>query len=91
MVEHQKELSLSRRQLALSENPILDEPLGKVGTINQLIMGNIISVGFDTPRKLLNAAPDELAKLADISMQMADDVLEEVRKEYSNTETQGNP
>lgn len=87
--EHQKELSIERRQLALEDNEALDEPIGKIEGINQLIVDNIVCAGLDTPRKLLKINPSELASLADISIQMADDLLEHVRKKFAKQE-QGN-
>lgn len=83
MSEHQKGMVLERRQLSLSEDPALDKPFEKIGAINQLIVDSIISAGFDTPRKLLKVSPPELAKLADISLQMAEDLLEQVRQELT--------
>ena len=47
-----------------------------------------MAAGFDTPRKVLQTSPAELAKTADISMQMADDLLEQVRKNILGHQTQ---
>jgi N utilization substance protein A len=87
MTEHQKELTHIRRQLALSEDPALDESIHKIEEINQLVVDSIIAAGFDTPRKLLQVSPQELAKLTDISLQMADDLLEHVRKGIESNKT----
>jgi N utilization substance protein A len=87
MSEHQKELTHMRRQLALSEDPALDESIHKIEEINQLVVDSIIAAGFDTPRKLLQVSPQELAKLTDISLQMADDLLEHVRKGIESNKT----
>ncbi len=83
MSEHQKELTLERKQLAFSEDEALDQPISKIESINQLIIDNIVAAGFDTPRKLLKTTPSELASLADISIQMADDLLELIRKQFA--------
>ena len=88
MSEYQKEMVLERKQIALSDAPALDHPIEKIEFINQLIVNSIVSAGLDTPRKLLTTSPQELAKLADISLQMADDLLEQVRKEFTK-EKQG--
>jgi N utilization substance protein A len=87
MSEHQKELTYMRRQLALSDDPALDESIHKIEQINQLVVDSIIAAGFDTPRKLLQVSPQELAKLTDISLQMADDLLELVRKGILSNKT----
>lgn len=83
MSEYQKELSYERRKLALAEDETLDQPLTKVEGVNQLIIDNIISAGFDTPRKILQTTPTDLSKQADISLQMADDLLEKLRKQFT--------
>jgi N utilization substance protein A len=88
MSEHQKEMVLERKQIALSDAPALDHPIERIESINQLIVNSIVSAGLDTPRKLLTTSPQDLAKLADISLQMADDLLEQVRKEFTK-EKQG--
>lgn len=87
MSEHQKELTYMRRQLTLSDNPALDESIHKIEEINQLVVDSIIAAGFDTPRKLLQVSPQELAKLTDISLQMADDLLDHVQKGILSNKT----
>ena len=68
-----------RAQLALSEDPTLDEKLSIEG-ISGMIIESLISAGFDTPRKVLNATADQLAKIPEISLEMADKILEQIRK-----------
>lgn len=89
MSEYQKELTLERRQLSLSESEELDKPLAKIGDINQLVIGNLVSAGIDTPRKLLKLSPQELAAQADISLEMADNILDVTRKQFMNLHIQG--
>lgn len=79
--EYQKELTFERRQLALSKDPELDKEITKMESVNQLVMDNIVAAHLNTPRKLLSMSPQELAKLADISLQMADDLLERVKNQ----------
>jgi N utilization substance protein A len=88
MSEYQKDMILERKQISLSDAPALDYPIERIESINQLIVNSIVSAGLDTPRKLLTVSPQDLAKLADISLQMADDLLEQVRKEFTK-EKQG--
>ena len=38
------------------------------------------SAGYDTPRKLLNATREQLAAIPEISLEMADKILEQIRK-----------
>ncbi len=89
MSEYQKELTILRRQIALSEDPELDKPLEKINDINQLVVDNIVSAGLDTPRKLLKTSTQEVAKLADISLEMADKLLEQVKNQFADNLEQG--
>lgn len=82
ITEHQKELAVSRKQLSLSDNKELDRPIEKIGDINKLVVDNIVASGMDTPRKLLETNASEIAKQADISIELAETILEAIRKQY---------
>ncbi|GAB5412096.1 MAG: transcription termination factor NusA [Chlamydiales bacterium] len=79
MTEHKKAQILQRKQLSLSEDAWLDEPL-QIAGMNQFIVDSLIAAGFDTPRKVLGATPEQLIESADISKEMAEDILEKVTK-----------
>ena len=79
MSDYQKVLSIQIAEMAASEDTSLDEPLLVEGMSN-LIIDGLISAGFDTPRKVLASTPDQLATAADISTEMAENILEEVKK-----------
>lgn len=78
--EYQKKLAVERRQLALMEDPKLDQPIESIEGINQFVLETVKSCGLDTPRKLLTLSPQDLAKQSDISLEMADNILEELSK-----------
>ncbi len=78
MTEYQSALSVERAQMAMVDDPTLDEPLYVEG-MNPMIRESLISAGYDTPRKLLNSNPQELAKIPEISLEMADKILEQIR------------
>lgn len=80
MSDYLKASRIERMQLALSEDPALDEPLKMEGMMNQFALENLLAAGFDTPRKLLKADPSELAKAGDISVDMVESILEQVEK-----------
>lgn len=82
--EYQKEMELERQRMALEEDPALDEPITDIPEVNALIRDNIISAGFDTPRKLLAVKPGDLAKSADISLLMAENILDQISKQHRN-------
>ena len=78
--EYQKKMIIERRQLSLLDNPSLDNKIKSLEGINSLILDNVISSGFDTPRKILETTPVDLSTKSDIGLDMADNILEEVRK-----------
>jgi len=75
--QHMTELSI---QLASSEDPSLDEPLTIEG-MSTLLVEAVIGAGFNTPRKLLLATPEALASSAHVSIEMANKILDQVRKQ----------
>lgn len=81
MTEYKKTLALQRTELADSEDPTLDEPLTQIEGINSLIFEHLIAEGYSTARHLLIAAPEELSKIPGISIEMADKILDQIRKQ----------
>jgi N utilization substance protein A len=79
MSDYQNMMTIERQKIATSEDPTLDEKLSVEG-MSSLIVGSLISAGFDTPRKVLAATPQEISAIPEISLEMADKILEEVRK-----------
>lgn len=79
MGQYQHEMNLARAQLALADDPTLDEPLSIEG-MSGMIVESLISAGFDTQRKVLNATPEQLAATPEISLDMAYKILEQIQK-----------
>ncbi len=79
MSDYNQAITLEGQQIAASEDPILDEKLHVEG-MSTLIVESLISAGYDTLRKVLNASPKELATIPEISLEMASKILEQVRK-----------
>jgi transcription termination/antitermination protein NusA len=79
--EYNRAMTLQRIELGNSEDPTLDEIFEKIESINVLIVENLIDAGFDTPRKILLASPDELLKISGVSPELMDKLLETMRKE----------
>lgn len=79
MSDYKAAMNIQRSQLAASDDPTLDESLAVEGVSN-LILENLISAGYDTPRKVLNSTPEQLATVPGISVEMADKILEQIRK-----------
>lgn len=77
--DYQAASDLEREKIATLDNPELDEELAIEG-MSPLILQSLISGGFDTLRKILSATPKELATIPEISIEMADKILEQIRK-----------
>ena len=81
MSDYNRSMTLQRNELAALDDPALDEPLKGIEGIHSLIFEHLGAEGFATPRKLLTTTPEELAKVPGISMDMANKILEQVRKQ----------
>jgi N utilization substance protein A len=78
--DYNKESQMQIEKLAASENSDLDDTL-KVPGANQLAIDSLISAGFDTPRKVLLHTPHHLAKEAGLSLDLIEDIIEQIKKE----------
>ncbi|MDQ5956623.1 MAG: transcription termination factor NusA [Candidatus Rhabdochlamydia sp.] len=72
--------NLENAQMASADDPTLDEPLTIEEVSSRMIIESLISAGYDTPRKVLNATPEQLELIPEISLEMADKILEKIRK-----------
>jgi N utilization substance protein A len=81
MSDYNRTRAIQRSELASSDDPTLDEPLQKIEGINKLLFEHLVQEGFATPRKLLMSSPEELSKVPGISIDMADHILEQIRKQ----------
>lgn len=72
---YQRQIAMQRRQLAESEDSSLDEPL-KLNGMNRLIVDHLINAGFDTPRKLLQALPEDLTAVPGVTLNVIDQIFE---------------
>jgi N utilization substance protein A len=79
MSDYQQIATIQRQQLALAEDKTLDEKLHLEG-MSSFITASLIAADYDTPRKVLRATPEELAKIPEISIEIANKVLNEICK-----------
>ncbi|HUD01265.1 MAG TPA: transcription termination factor NusA [Rhabdochlamydiaceae bacterium] len=79
MSDYQQVAAIQRQQLALAEDPSLDQKLHLEG-MSSFITASLIAANYDTPRKVLLASPEELAKIPEISLEIANKVLNEICK-----------
>lgn len=80
MSDYQSELSFKRQQIQLEKSPELDVEIDTIEGMNQFVIDSLKEAGFDTPRKILNKSSKELSKETGISVEMADDLMEKLRK-----------
>lgn len=81
MGDYKRARALQRTELATSDDPMLDEALDKIDGVNKLIFEHLVAEGFSTPRALLTATPEQLTAIPGISLDMADKILEQIRKQ----------
>ncbi len=79
VTEYQATMDLEREKIASLNDPELDEALVIEG-MSPMIVESLISAGYDTLRKILSATPKELSAIPEISLDMADKILEQIRK-----------
>ncbi len=79
MSQYQAAMHLKGAEIAQSDDPTLDEPLAVEG-VSSMIIASLVGAGFDTPRKVLTATSEQLATVPEISVEMADKLLEQIRK-----------
>jgi N utilization substance protein A len=81
MTDYNRAMSLHRTELAESDDPTLDEPLESIEGINALVFEHLKDAGFTTFRSLLTASHDQMTAIPGISSDMADKILEQIRKQ----------
>lgn len=80
MTDYRKSMAIQRAELAHSEDPTLDEPIEMIEGINSLIFDHLKEV-YKTPRSILLATPEQIAQIPGISVELADKILEQTRKQ----------
>jgi len=77
--EYLESMQEERDQMGSEDDPELDKPL-EIQGMSPFIVESLISAGYDTMRKVLRASTLELAVIPEISIEMADNILEQIRK-----------
>jgi N utilization substance protein A len=81
MSDYKRTTMLERSELAESEDASLDEKLTRIEGVSNLIFEHLVDKGYDTLRSLLRATPEKLAEIQGISLETADKILEQIRKQ----------
>lgn len=80
MTDYNRAMAVQRLELAESDDPTLDSSIETIAGINQLIVGQL-KEKFPTVRSVLQSTPEELSSSANISIEMADKILDQARKQ----------
>lgn len=80
MSNYNKLVAFQMNELAAVNDPTLDEPLTNIEGVSKLIVEHLAAEGY-TLRTLLTATCEKLAAISGISHDMADKILEQVRKQ----------
>lgn len=81
MSDYTRTMALQRTEMAESDDPFLDEPITEIEGVSKFVL-EYITEYYPTRRSLLEATPEKMVKeVPDISLQMAEDVLDKIRKE----------
>jgi N utilization substance protein A len=80
MSDYNKAMAVQRIELSESDDPTLDAPLSGLSEINQLVFNQLIAEGYSTARSILKASPEKIASDCEISIELADKILDQVRK-----------
>jgi len=78
--DYKRTKTLQRSELAESDDPSLDIELSRIDGVSNLISEHLLEK-WKTPRELLKASPEELAEIPGISLERADEILEQIRKQ----------
>lgn len=81
ITDYNRTMALQRHELAASDDPALDIPLTHLEGVNRLIFDHLVTEGYHTPRALLRTTPEQLATIPGISLELADKILEQIRKQ----------
>lgn len=78
--EYQAELSFEREKISNEEGRDLDMSIDSVEGINPFVLASLKESHLDTLRKILQANPEDLCKQTGISREMADEIIEKIKK-----------
>jgi N utilization substance protein A len=81
ITDYNHAMTLERNELASTDDPSLNEPLESIEGVNSLIFDHLVDAGYNTLKSLLTVTPKQLSTIPGISLEMADKILEQIRKQ----------
>jgi N utilization substance protein A len=79
MTDYNRAMAIQR--MAAADDPALDHPLEAIEGISSLVVDHLIDADYKTIKSVYTATPEELAAIPGISIEMADKILEQIRKQ----------
>jgi len=83
ITDYNKSMHVQRLELSEMESPILEAKIDSIPGVNSMIFHNLAEAGYDTPKALLAASLEDLSQIPDMTLKMADHILETIQLEYS--------
>lgn len=84
ITDYNRTREIQRQELASAEDPTLDDKLTGIEGVNSLVFNHLIEE-YPTPRALLQASPEQLATIPGINLELADKILEQIRKQRTQS------
>ncbi len=81
MTDYNRTREIQLQEFASTDDPTLDQPLENIEGVNSLIFDHLVAEGYNTLRSLLQVTPEQLAAIPGISLELADKILEKIRKQ----------
>lgn len=81
MTDYNRTMAIQRHELASTDDPTLDQTLTSIEGVSSLIFDHLVAEGYTTLRSLLQATPEQLATIPGIRLELADKILEQIRKQ----------
>lgn len=82
--DHNREMEMHQRALALADNPALNERLEAIEGINPIMFQHLVAVGFETPADFFKVTIEEIIKRSGVSKDVVEDILEKLRAQLPN-------
>jgi N utilization substance protein A len=81
VTDYQQALLKQQDAMGRLEDPELDEELKGIEGVNPFIFDSLVEHGYNTLRALLMTTPEKLARETGIGLELADKILEQIRKQ----------
>lgn len=81
MTDYNRAIAIQQTSLMDQDDPTLDQTLEGIEGVNKFVFEELLSRGLNTPRAILSTPFEELANIPGVGKEMADTILEQIRKQ----------